>query len=855
MDNDETTTANSAAKRQPRLVVGVGASAGGLEAFKELLPALPVDSGMTFLLVQHLDPTHKSLLTELIAPTTSMSVMDAEQGLELRPDVIYVIRPDTALGVRDGRIELSTPKLHRGVRLPVDYLFSSLASEYGLRAAGIVLSGAGSDGCIGLRDLRAAGGLTLAQAPETASQSGMPQSAIETGAVDLVLPIAEMPAALARFDSLPIHARTAAVPPPEEGKEEGDGDDRPEGTHLGEETLQQLAALLEAHHDFDLRVYKSGTVERRLWRRMTLAGFDSIEPYMEHLREAYAEQAALLRDLLISVTDFFRDRTAYEALRATVVEPLVAAAKPRDTLRVWVPGCATGEEAYSLGIEFLEAIEESGKHLSLQIFATDVDEEALATARAGIYPASLIEQLPADRAERHFKLLEGRGYQVQNKLREALSFASHDLTKDPPFSRMHLVSCRNVLIYLRSDAQERVLHTLHFALQPDSYLFLGTSESTGRQRGLFATLSKRWRIFRKVGASRPPMLPRQRQNSTEHLEEAAQKSGGGVVLATVDDRRNAPGTHARRAVMEARVAPTIVVAESGDVLFMHGELRPYLRFPDGEPRFEISSLVTPELATRARAALYKCRRDQETVVALSSPDGEHATRTRITATPAPEVGDGAVILTFESAPANEAESVAPRVAENPAEEVVIDQLERELKATREDLRNTVEELESANEELRSSNEEAMSMNEELQSANEELEATTEELRSLNEELITVNTQLRDKIEQLETAHDDLNNFFASTKIATLFLDSRLAIKRFTPAAEELIRIDHGDLGRQVGDIARDLLQNDLVAEAEEVLEHLSPKSRELHTDEDRWIIRRVLPYRTENRRIEGVVVT
>lgn len=826
----------------PELVVGVGASAGGLEAFKQLLAALPPDSGMTFLLVQHLDPNHRSLLAELLAPLTKMNVRDADQAVVLDRNTVYIIRPDTALAVKHGCIELSPPVLHRGVRLPVDHLFRSLAKEYGPRSVGIVLSGAGSDGSAGIRDIKAAGGLVLAQEPESSGQRGMPQSAIDTGTVDLVLQISAIPAALKRFAAMP-------QPPRVEVTAEDALESAPEHlASLTEQDIGRLSAVLEAQAGFDLRVYKPATIERRVLRRMGLSGFDALEPYLDHLRSTPPEQQVLVRDLLISVTEFFRDTDAFRALREMVIDPLVAASGPGRTLRAWVPACATGEEAYSIAMEFMDAIESHNKRLSVQIFATDVDQDALTFARAGIYSASIVEQVSERRLQTYFKPLDGKGYQVQQRLRDIMSFASHDLTKDPPFSRMNLVSCRNVLIYLTAQAQKHVLKVLHFALEPEGLLFLSTSESTGPQRELFSTLSKTQRIYRKLGASQAINVPRSRTKLAEPDAPATPTRG-----VNAAGTARGEGDLARRAVLEAIAPPTLVVSADGTVIFAHGDLDPYVRMPQGDhPRFELGSVLRPEFATRVRGALYKCRREKAPQNAVSSLEGSPQ-RVRIWARPAPSLGDEAVILTFEQL-LDETRVTVPERPLAPEHEAMVEQLDRELQATREDLRNTVEELETSNEELRSSNEESMSMNEELQSANEELEATTEELRSLNEELSTVNAQLREKIEQVEQAHDDLGNFFASTKIATLFLDERLVIKRFTPVARDLLSINHADAGRIVGDIARELLQHDLAYEAKQVLENLTASTRDLRTNDGRWFTRQVLPYRTESRRIEGVVV-
>ncbi|MEZ5652586.1 MAG: CheR family methyltransferase [Burkholderiaceae bacterium] len=829
---------------QPRLVVGVGASAGGLDAFRRLLGALPVDGGMSYLLVQHWDPAHEGRLADLLAPCTTMPVRDADDGAVIEPDTVYILHPKTTISIRDGRLALSPRATRRGVRLPVDHLFRALAHEYGSRAVGIVLSGAGSDGSSGVRDIKLVGGLNIAQEPDTCGQAGMPRSVIETGVVDLVLDIRDMPPALARFASIPADSRI------DRAKELAGGERVERLRNLTQQQLDRLAEILEAESEFDLRVYKPGTVERRVLRRMALSDFDDPYAYFELLRGEPAEQQMLLRDLLISVTEFFRDPQAFDALRQMVVEPMVAAAPAGATLRAWIPGCASGEEAYSIAIEILDAIDNQKKRLGLQIFATDVDEQALSVARAGVYPESIVEQIPEHRLRTHFKRIDGQGYQVNPSLRGVVSFATHDLTKDPPFSHMNLVSCRNVLIYLTALAQQQVLKVMHFALEADGHLFLSTSESTSAARDYFETISKSQRIYRKVGVSRPVSMARSRHRPP--AERAADDHGAPTRLA--DRQGGAVSELVRHALADTYAPPTLVVRADGIVVYAHGDLERFVRVPRGDNlRFEIGSVLRPEIATRARGALYKCRRDKAPVSVLASPDTTGA-RTQIHARPAPSMGDDVVMLSFESIGSGLSQESPARV-ENPEQEAIIDQLEKELQATREDLRNTVEELETTNEQLRTSNEESMSMNEELQSANEELEATTEELRSLNEELTTINAQFQDKIAQLEQTNHDLNNFFSSTKITTVFFDERLCIKRFTPTARDLLGIDQADVGRFVGDIARELLQNGLERDARGVLEDLGKRRQELHLSDGRWILREVLPYRTEGQRIEGIVVT
>ncbi|HJL19606.1 MAG TPA: chemotaxis protein CheB [Sandaracinaceae bacterium LLY-WYZ-13_1] len=821
------------------LVVGVGASAGGLAAFQALLDVLRPGRGMAFLLVQHLDPRHESMLAELLEPRTELRVRTAGQDMPLEPDTVYVIQPGTALAVERGRIRLSEPELRRGLRLPVDHLFRSLAREHGSRAVGIVLSGAGSDGSDGLRAIQAAGGLTIAQAPDSAGQAGMPRSAIDVGAADLAVEIEQIPDVLERFAALPPSARAPAVPverpPPSDSPVPLDP-----GTHA------RLATLLEQREGFGLRAYKQATVQRRLWRRMALIGHREPEAYLEALRQDPEERQAFVRDLLIGVTEFFRDPEAFRALRRWVIEPLVEELPAGRTLRVWVPGCATGEEAYSVGMECLDAIDTGGSELSLQVFATDVDRGALSVGRAAVYPPSIEDQISKARLDRYFEPLPGAGHRVRPRLRDAVSFAAQDLTSDAPFSRMHLVSCRNVLIYLTPETQRRVLGVLHFALEPEGYLFLSSSETTAALRDHFVTVSKKHRIYQKLGVSRPLGFLR------HHTSASARGRRTASPPSSARESRTAERAHdlERRALIAACVPPAVLVSGDDDVLYLHGELSPYLRLPQGRrPRLELSTILRPGVAARVRGAIHRSRRTGEPVDARASAE-PGVSQVRVGVRPAEELGPDAVVITFER---EEQAPPSPR-PETTEDEPVVHQLERELEATREDLRNTVEELETANEELRTSSEESLTMNEELQSANEELEASAEELRSLNEELTTVNAQLREKVEQLEEARADLANVLASTRIPTLILNERLQIERLTPVTRKALGLSEAHRGWAVRDVARPGLGDGLTEEARAVLDDFRPRSREVVLEGGRVAERRVLPYRTERRRVAGVVV-
>lgn len=625
---------------------------------------------------------------------------------------------------------------------------------------------------------------------------------------------------------------------------------------LPEHALETLAALLRTHEGYDLDLYKAGTVRRRIHRRMALTGHGDFEAYLDHLRADPAERGQLWRDLLIGVTGFFRDPPAWQALRTQAIDELIRRARPGDTLRVWVVGCSTGEEAYTIGMMMLDAIEAADRDLDVQIFATDIDADALTTARAGVYPDRSIEHLdPAD-VDRCFTPLDDRHHKVNARLRDRISFAVHDLCGDPPFSRMHLVICRNVLIYLRREVQAAAFRLLHFALRPGGFLFLGSSESLGTARDFLATVSAPWRIFRRVGASRSTALPAWRfggRDADEHRRAAGSRP------AERPSRRPQPEPSitemARDAILDSYVPAAVVIGHDDRILYVHGDISPYLHLAPGEPRLDLMSMLHAELRPRVRAAIYKARRDRTTAHAQLSPHPlpDPAVEIQITVRPLdPDaLGEGCLLIAFDPIErpirfAPSAHDEDPRIAEH---------LEDELQAVREDLRSTVEELEVSNEDLRASHEESMSMNEELQSANEELEATTEELRSLNEELSALNQQLKAKIAQVQRAHDDLANFFASTKLATVFLDEQLCIKRYTPAAERLLRLGPADIGHPLGDVPRPLLSPEVTEQARQVQDRLSPIEREVSTDDDRWFIQRALPYRTHHNRIEGVVLT
>ncbi|MAR91514.1 MAG: hypothetical protein CML06_11635 [Pseudomonadales bacterium] len=825
------------------LVVGIGASAGGLAALKSFVGQLSPPTGMVFVVVQHLDPTHKSMLSALLGRQSALTVCEAEDGATLTPETIYVIPPHCYLEVEEGCIRLTEFDAETGPRRSVDLLFRSLARECGDACAAIVLSGSGTDGTAGVRAIKAAGGLVLAQTPETAEHDGMPGSAIQAGVVDKVLPVESMPALLAQYASNALSVEQS----PDSG-----GDPAESG-------FQRLADLLRAHNDFDIQHYKPSTVQRRVGRRMSLTGMDSLREYIDHLEDDRDELDLLATDLLVNVTEFFRDPQAFAALEKQVLPQLLADLADDEDLRVWDCGCATGEEAYSLAILLLEAMADRELCNGLKFFATDFDEHAIKLARRGRYPATTFADVPERWRERYFNYRESDdSYQVTPTLRDAVSFAVQNVAADPAFHHMHLICCRNLLIYLRKDVQEKVLTAFHAALTEQGILFLGSSETTGSNNNLFVSVDKKWRLFRKVnsGSKRPRTLPQGAVSG----RDARKKPGTGDQtrphpLASQGERSD----FYRRSLLEAFLAPGVVVDPEGRVVYNHGNWTRYMQISSGEPRQELMQLIHPSLRSRTRSALFRARQNGQPVEFRCPFEAD--------------VGAGRKnVLNVQVAPLNSAAEPGQRyfgivfreerepfreeqglLTQND-EQRVYHNLELELAETKEELQNTVEELETSTEELKASHEEALSTNEELQSVNEELEASSEELRSLNEELSTVNAELKEKVDLLQAANEDANNFFASTNVPTVFLNPDLEIERYTPAAELLLEIGQRDLGHKFSSLGGDLVDEMLINRCRQVLQHFQPMSDEKRAEDGSWFVRRITPYRTEERRIHGVVV-
>lgn len=824
--------------KQPLLVVGVGVSSGNLETLVEFCQAVPAQSGLSILVSLYEDHPYAELQRVLDSLVDKNGLQIAQDGQLLEASTIYLLPLGYTPRIAQHTLRLSRVKERRGQRMAIDQMLRIVGEAYGAQSVGVLLAGPGRDGTIGLRALKAAGGLTLVQDPKTANQAAMLRNAINAGVTDRVLTVAAIPQAIVDYAEHPYL-----------NIEDGGKDPQ-------EEQLQAIAAFLKQKENFDLNQYKEGTVRRRIYRRMSLTGQKTLGGYVTLLEEDPEERRLLMGDLLINVTDFFRDRRAFETLEKLALDPLLQRAADGEEIRIWVPGCASGEEAYSLAILLLEKIDKIGKDLDLKVFATDVDAEVIRIARNGIYSAEVVNELPEAYIQKYFKSLDDDQYKVHSHVREKISFATQNVYTDPPFSRLDLISCRNLLIYLRRNVQERVLKSFYFALKPNGYLFLGSSENIGSQKDRFKQLSQKWRLFERYDNGETRYLSPPRPSMVSGYSHRKGERDKSKKVQELD-----LGSLARDALLR-NVPPSVVIGADNRVLYVHGDLRHLIRMPEGEPNLDLISMLDKNLRSRLRSGFFKARQTKTTVV-LRSPtvfNEEHQQNPPLQVTIAPidhaELHDDALIVTFEEIMAvgldfhNRSAGIAAS-----DQEKMIEAMERELNDTRRELQNTVEELETSTEELRAAHEEALSTNEELQSANEELEASTEELRSLNEELSTVNDQLKEKVDEVQSAHNDLENFMASTNLATLFLDNQLRIKRYTPAAERLLRMGPGDIDRPVMEISRALINDDTMEDARRVLENVEPIEQEIAVENGRWFMRKILPYRTEDRRIIGVVIT
>ncbi len=833
-------------------IVGIGASAGGLAAFEAFFSAMPSGSGsgsgsgMAFVLVQHLAPDHKSILAELIGRFTKMRVIEVENGMRVEPNCTYIIPPNHDMALLNGMLQLLKPSAPRGQRLPIDFFFRSLARDRRARAIAIVLSGTGSDGTLGVRAIKGEGGMVMAQSSESTEFDGMPRSAVATGLVDFVLPPTEMPAKLLAFASHAFRAGKVAGSDP--------------GLRV-DDALKKIFVLLRAQTGHDFSEYKPSTITRRIERRMAVNQIEKIDEYVLYLRKNPTEGNALFRDLLIGVTNFFRDPDAFKALEEEAIVRLLSSKPPGAAIRAWVPGCSTGEEAYSIAILMQERMEALKTNLKLVVFATDMDSTAVEHARAGLYPASIAADVSAERLQRFFTEEPGGGFYRINKLiRDILVFSEQDVIKDPPFSKLDLISCRNLLIYMGPELHKKLIPLFHYSLNPGGYLFLGTSESVGDNLALFSTLNRAAKLFQRKDDGPPRRL---------HLAR---------FLPPAVDRKMAPpapGDAAaqfraltERTLLQNYVSVGALVNDRGDILYLHGRTGRYLEPAPGEAGLNILKMARQGLRPALTTALHKAvaKKDAVSITGLRVKTNGDFSTVNLKVQPVGANADEPplYLVQLEEAPAAPEASRTPRgaltskAAQARTKEISahVAALQRELRDKEEYLQTTTEELETSNEELKSANEEMQSINEEMQSTNEELETSKEELQSVNEELATVNAELQGKVSDLSQANNDMNNLLAGTGVGTIFVNHQLQILRFTPAITEVINLIASDVGRSVGDIVSNLTDyNQLVEDIQRVLDTLVPAELEVKNTPGKWFVLRIRLYRTLDNVIEGAVIT
>ncbi len=815
-------------------IVGIGASAGGFEALEQFLGHVPAGSGLAFVIVQHLDPNQKALMAELLQRATAMPVAEVRDGQRPEPNRVYVIPPNKDMSVLRGALHLFEPVAPRGLRLPIDFFFRALADDQRERSIGVVLSGMGTDGTLGVRAIKEAQGVVLVQDPSTARFDGMPRSAIDSGVVDLVAAPDALCARLTAFlAAQPVLGQ--AAPRLEEPVLSG---------------LEKVVLVLRQHTGHDFSVYKPSTLYRRIERRVGLHQLGGIADYVRLLRESAQERNLLFKELLIGVTAFFRDPAAWRKLQDKVLPTMCAARAGRGELRAWVAGCSTGEEAYTVAIAFKEAVSvlSAPNSVSLRIFATDLDPDAVERARGGLFPENIVADVPADRLAKYFVPEEGRGYRIRTDVREMVTFASQNVTVDPPFTRLDLLVCRNVLIYLTTEMQAKLLRLFHYSLNPDGCLFLGAAETVGHHSDLFTVVDAKWRLYRRRST---PVRP----GSLDF--PALGPSGVGRRPAEPDGARPMPNLHtlAEQLLLRSFTPAAVLVDRQGDILYVSGHTGRYLEPAAGRANWNLFAMARDglrhEIAAAFRTLLRKNAPAAMTLAALRVRVDGGVQVVDVTVQPLAlseaERGAFLVVFTDKPAPAGRSRRLRATAAEDSTHEEV-QRLETELQTTREEMQSSHEELKSANEELQSTNEE-------LQSTNEELTTAKEEMQSLNEELQTVNAELQAKVEELSRANNDMKNLLNSTDIATLFLDEALHVRRFTTQAARLMKLIPADVGRPVTDIASDLLYPALGADVGDVLRTLAFVERRVATTDGRLFTARVMPYRTLDNKIDGVVVT
>lgn len=822
-------------------IVGIGASAGGLEAFEAFFNACPADTGMAFVLVSHLPPEHHSLLAEILQRSTNMPVNQVVDQDKVVPNHVYIIQPNCDMSILNGVLQLSKTTAERGQHLPIDIFFRSLAEDKADKSIGIILSGTASDGVLGLRAIHDAGGVCMVQTPATAKYDGMPQSAIHSGYVTNILNVEVMPEMLQKISrqSGPRLNASALVTP---------------------DTLNGMSQILQqirnsTGHDFSL--YKKSTIGRRIERRMTMNHIQDIEVYAHFLKQNSKEIQSLFSDILINVTGFFRDKEAFIILKRDILPALIAD-KPDDyTFRVWVAGCSSGEEAYSIAIILRELMDDMHKKFKVQIFATDLDDDVISRARSGSYPIYIAQDIGPERLQRFFTLDE-HGYKIKKEIRQMVVFAVQSVIKDPPFIRLDLLSCRNLMIYLEQEQQERLIPIFNFALKPGGVLFLSNSESITDHTNLFKPLNRKWKFYQaQKSEAKPRLILSENLTMTNKDNLESQKIAP----------RNVPAhniaTLTNRILLQSYAPASVTTDAKGNILYVHGDTSSFLSTPSGPVTTNVMDMAHTGLQSALRTAVQSALQGEPSTgndVVMHTKQGERRVSfsVRRLTQPISEDSDDEILLLVsfkEEAGRPVPKRKRGKSASASEEHQRIEQLERELILARENQQSTIEEMQATNEELKSSNEELQSTNEELQSSNEELETSKEELQSLNEETITVNSELNTKVEQLSISKNDLNNLMENVNTGIVFLDYELKIRRYTKEAVKVYRLIPTDLGRPLSDITTNLQDGNLLPELQTVLKTLIPQEMEVKTTDGIYYLARIQPYRTSDQVIEGVVIS
>lgn len=826
-------------KKRTFFIAGIGASAGGLEALKVFFDNMSDDCGIAFVIVQHLDPLHKSMLTELLGKHTSMKVCEITDKQIVKPNSVYIIPPNKDLQIYHGTLHLIKPSESRVLRRPIDSFFHSLAEDQKDKAIGIILSGTGTEGALGLKAIKAEGGITIVQNPSTAKFSGMPQSAIVAKVADYILSPEKIPSKLIHY----VNKRSIY----------------PTGTTTEltipfENQLKKILQIIRNQTGYDFFNYKLNTIMRRTIKRIALSQIDSIDEYITFLKDNPTEVQNLYKEFLIGVTSFFRDKEVFNCVEKKAIPYLLQKCIDKKELRVWVCGCSTGEEAYSLAILFKEALEKSKQYIKVIIFASDIDKDTIAFARSGIYPEGIAADVSSDRLTRYFIKLNNT-YQIKKEIREMVVFAHQNVIKDPPFSKMDMITCRNLMIYMNSELQKKIIPVFHYSLNTDGILLLGISESIGENNDLFSAFDSKVKIYKKKNDT----LARKPVQSFElpNIHQQA-NSPSATQTSFASKKMNVSGL-TEKILLENYAPPSVIIDKNNDVLYFSGNTGLYLVPPTGEARFSLPEMAKKGLRLHLEPALSKVRSTKSEVKVndVEVKVNSHFQKINLIVKPVitRDSDTNTLIVIFEPTETSKKQISKNSTVKKDSSNLNFKDLEKELKLTREHLQMAVNELESSNENLQTTNEEFQSSNEELQSTNEELETSREELQSVNEELITVNTELESKIEQLSQSNDDLSNLLRSIEVATVFLDRNLKIKRFTPAATKIFNIIPSDIDRPIAHLTSNLAYKTIDDDVKASLKTLEVKSLEVHSNNGIWYHMRIIPYRTSENIIEGVLIT